>query len=307
MNKANNAAHSGASHIKHSTGDRVFYIFVNIVLTLLLITVLYPLIFVLSASFSSGVAVSSGQVLLWPVELSVESYMAVFKHPEILTGYKNTIFYTVAGTFINLAMTMILAYPLSRDDLPGRGFFTFLFAFTMWFSGGLIPSYLLMRDIRFINTIWVMIIPGAISVYNMILVRTNIQSNIPKELLEATSIDGCSDFQYFIHVVLPLSKAVMAVIVLFYAVGHWNAYFNGFIYLTNRKLIPLQVILREILVKNQVDMTLIADPELAVAIQGLADVLKYALIVVAMVPILCVYPFIQRYFVKGVMIGSIKG
>lgn len=293
--------------IRHSMGDQIYYLITYVLLTILLLLVAYPLVFVLSASFSSGVAVSSGQVKLWPVQLSIESYLAVFKHPEILTGYRNTIFYTVVGTFINLVMTMILAYPLSRDDLPGRGAFTFLFAFTMWFSGGLIPTYLLMRDIHFINTVWVMIVPGAISVYNMILVRTFIQSNIPRELLEASSIDGCSDIQYLLTIVLPLSKAVMAVIVLFYAVGHWNAYFNGFIYLTSRKLIPLQVILREILVKNQVDMTLIVDPELAVAREGLADVLKYALIVVATVPILCVYPFIQRYFVKGVMIGSIKG
>ncbi|MDR1600791.1 MAG: carbohydrate ABC transporter permease [Oscillospiraceae bacterium] len=293
--------------IRHSMGDRIYYAVSKVLLTLLWLIIAYPVVYVLSASFSSGIAVSSGQVVLWPVDLSLESYRAVFQHPDIMTGYRNTIFYTVTATTLNVAMTMIAAYPLSRGDMPGRNGFMFLFSFTMWFSGGLIPFYILMSNMRMINTVWVMIIPGAISVYNMILVRTFLANSIPKELLEAATIDGCSDAGYFIYMLLPLAKAVIAVITLFYAVGHWNQYFNGFIYLINRKLMPLQVILREVLVKNQIDMTLIADPELAVARQGLADVLKHALIVVATVPILCVYPFIQRYFVQGVMIGSIKG
>jgi multiple sugar transport system permease protein/putative aldouronate transport system permease protein len=204
-------------------------------------------------------------------------------------------------------MTLICAYPLARKHLPHRGILTFFFTFTMLFSGGMIPSYLLLRDLRMLNTIWAMLIPGAVSVYSMIITRTFIATSIPDDILEATQIDGCSDFKFFFLFVLPLAKAVIAVIAMQYAVGHWNAYFNAFIYLTNQRLYPLQVFLREILVMNQIAAAEIADPETAVAMQGLADLLKYSLIVVSTAPILCIYPFFQKYFVKGVMIGSIKG
>lgn len=287
--------------------DKILYSIVTVVLTVFTILVAYPMIYVLSSSFSSGTAISSGQVILWPVDLSLEGYKAVFSHRYIIPAYRNTIFYTVAGTIINLAITLTCAYPLSRKDFPLRKFFMGMFLFTMFFSGGLIPTYILISNLGFVNTIWAMLIPGALSVYNMILVRTFLTGNIPLELLEASQIDGCSDAKYFTTVLLPLSKPVIAVITLYYAVGHWNSYFNAMIYLSDMELYPLQLILRQILVASQINLSDMVDVESMVAKQGLADILKYALIVVSTVPILCMYPFIQRYFIKGVMIGSVKG
>jgi multiple sugar transport system permease protein/putative aldouronate transport system permease protein len=292
--------------MRTSFEDKVFYAFVYIFSFILLLSVLYPMIFIVSASFSSGQAISTGQVKLLPVDPGIEGYRAVFKDRRIPMGYRNTIFYTVFGTLINVGMTLICAYPLARKRLPHRGAITFFFTFTMLFSGGMIPGYLLLRDLHMLNTIWAMWLPGAMSVYSMIVTRTFISSAIPDELLEATQIDGCSDIKYFFLFVLPLSKAVIAVIAMMYAVGHWNAYFNAFLYLTKQELYPLQIFLREILVMNQMQSDIV-DPETAIAMQGLADLLKYSLIVIASAPILCIYPFFQKYFVKGVMIGSIKG
>ncbi|MFS0726427.1 carbohydrate ABC transporter permease [Paenibacillus sp. 1P07SE] len=291
----------------HPTSDKIYYIISGFVLAFVLVAVAYPLIYVLSASFSSGSAVSSGQVLLWPVDFSLEGYQAVFRNSDILLAYGNTLLYTVLGTAINVSVVMTCAYALSRKGLRGRNLFMFLFVFTMFFSGGLIPFYILMKDLSLLNTMWAMVLPGALSVYNMIIARTFIQSTIPDELLEAANMDGCSDARFFFSFVLPLSKAVIAVIALFSAVGHWNAYFNALMFLNDRSLYPIQIILREILIMNQVDVTMLIDPELQMANAQAAAVLKYALIVVATVPILCVYPFIQKYFVKGVMIGSLKG
>lgn len=291
----------------YPTGDKVYYILSGILLTLVLLAVAYPLIFVLSASFSSGNSVSSGKVLLWPVEFSLEGYEAVFKNNDVARAYANTLLYTVVGTLINVTMVMTCAYALSRPTLKFRNFFMFLFTFTMFFSGGLIPFYILMKDLSLLNTMGAMVLPGALSVYNMIIARTFLQSNIPGELIEATSMDGCSDIRFFFSFALPLSKAVIAVIALFSAVGHWNAYFNGLMYLNDRSLYPLQIILREILIMNQIDVSMLMDPEKQLANAQTAAVLKYALIVFATAPILCVYPFIQKFFVKGVMIGSLKG
>ena len=293
--------------IRLSTGEKVFYTAAYIIIALLMLVVLYPLIYILSASFSSPSAVTTGKVVLWPVDLSVQGYETVFRYPSIWRSYLNTIFYTTAGTFINVSMTLICAYPLARKGLPHKGFFTFLFSFTMMFGGGMIPHYLLMRDLKLLNTVWVMLIPGAMAVYQMIVTRTFIQSTIPEDLLEATQVDGCNDFRFFFQFVLPLSKAVIAVIAMQYAIGHWNDYFNAFLYLSKEELYPLQILLRKILVMSQIAASDIEDPDLATAMIGLADLLKYALIVVATAPILCVYPFIQKYFVKGVMIGSLKG
>ena len=293
--------------IQFSMEDKILYSIVTVVLTVFTILVAYPMIYVLSSSFSSGTAISSGQVILWPVDLSLEGYKAVFSHRYIIPAYRNTIFYTVAGTIINLAITLTCAYPLSRKDFPLRKFFMGMFLFTMFFSGGLIPTYILISNLGFVNTIWAMLIPGALSVYNMILVRTFLTGNIPLELLEASQIDGCSYTYIYSTVLLPLSKPVIAVITLYYAVGHWNSYFNAMIYLSDMELYPLQLILRQILVASQINLSDMVDVESMVAKQGLADILKYALIVVSTVPILCMYPFIQRYFIKGVMIGSVKG
>ena len=293
--------------IRDPLEDRILYGIVGILLTLFTIIVAYPIIYVLSSSFSSGIANSTGRVVLWPVDFSLEGYRTVFAHRYIGSAYRNTIFYTVAGTLINLFVTLTCAYPLSRKDFPMQKFFMGLFLFTMFFSGGLIPTYMLVSKLNMTNTIWAMLLPAALSVYNMILVRTFLTGSIPHELLEASQIDGCSDAHYFTAVLLPLSKPVIAVITLYYAVGHWNSYFNAMIYLNDVELYPLQLILRQILVASQISLNDMVDVEAMEAKQGLADVLKYALIVVSTAPILCMYPFIQRYLIKGAMIGSVKG
>ena len=293
--------------IQLSTGDRVFYFLVNLFALFMFVVVLYPLIYVVSSSFSSPDAVLSGKVVFLPVEFSLEGYKTVFGYQDVLTGYMNTILYTVLGTTINIIMTLICAYPLARKTLPFRNFFMFLFTFTMFFGGGLIPSYLLMRDLKMINTIWAIVIPGAISVYNMIIARTYMQTSIPGEMLEAAQVDGCSDARYFFQMVLPLSKAMIAVIALYYAVGHWNGWFNAFIYLNDRGKYPLQLFLREILIANTFDPDSTMDPELLQKMRGMSDLLKYSLIVVSSAPVMLLYPFAQKYFIKGVMIGSLKG
>lgn len=300
MQKSKNA-------VQRSRDDKLFYSISYAFVILLTLIVLYPLIFIVSASFSSANAVSSGRVVLFPVEPSVMGYQRVFENERVWTGYANTILYTGLGTLINVFMTLICAYPLARKKLPHKGFFTFLFTFTMLFSGGMIPSYLVMRDLKILNTVWVMVLPGAIGISQMIVTRTFLRSTIPDELLEATQIDGCNDFRFFTMFVLPLSKAVIAVIAMQYAIGHWNSYFNAMIYLSDSSKYPLQIFLREILIMNDIDTSDIVDEELAIAMQGMADLLKYSLIVVATAPILCIYPFVQKYFVKGVMMGSLKG
>jgi len=293
--------------IELSTDDKIFYVVVNVILVLVTLIVLYPLVYVLSASFSSGKALLAGKVWLYPVDVSLEGYREVFKNQNIWIGYGNTIFYTVVATTLNVFFTMVAAYPLSRRNLPGKGAIMMIFTFTMFFNGGMIPNYMLMKNLHLINTRAVMIIPGLISVYNLIIARTFIQSSIPYELYEACQVDGASHTRFFFQMVLPLSKAVLAVLALYYAVGHWNAYFNALLYLSDRSKYPLQLFLREILVSNTLSEATGVDPELLAAKQGMSDLLKYCLIVVATVPILCVYPFIQKYFATGVMIGSIKG
>lgn len=293
--------------IKESGADRLFTIFNYIMLTLVLILVLYPLIYVVSASFSSSSAVLSGRVWLWPVEPTLEGYKAVFKNAMVLKGFTNTIFYTLAGTAINLVLSVMAAYPLSRKDFRGRNVFMLLLVFTMLFNGGLIPTYLIVKDLGMIDTVWAMLIPSALSVWNVIIMRTYFQTTIPNELLEASQLDGCSDFRFLRSIVLPLSGPILAVIALFYAVGHWNQYFNAMIYLKRSDLYPLQLVLRDILVQNEVNIDMLGDAKTAAARQGLRELLKYSLIVVTSVPLLVVYPFLQKFFVKGVMIGSIKG
>lgn len=287
--------------------DRIYYAVTYFILALFLLIVLYPLIYIVSASFSSAAAVTSGRVFLWPVEPCLDGYKAVFKHPNILNSYKNAFVYTTVGTCINLVMTMIAAYPLSRPDMPHKGLIMFLFTFTMMFNGGMIPDYILLKDLHMIDSIWALVIPGAISVVNLIIARTFLMSSIPTALLEASQIDGCSDFKYFAHIVLPLAKPVMAVITLYYAVGHWNSYFSAFLYLNSPDKFPLQLVLREILIVNTMDTSMIVDTAMAEQMQNIADLLKYALIIVSSAPVLIMYPLVKKFFVKGVMIGSIKG
>ena len=245
-------------------------------------------------------------MFLWPVDLSVEGYKAVFKNRQIVSGALNSVFYTGVGTLVNLVMTTLAAYPLARRTLPGRSIIMKLFVFTMFFSGGMIPNYILLMNLHLLNTRFALILPGAISVYNMILMRTFFQ-NIPAELNEAASIDGCSDIRYLLQIVIPLSKPIIAVLALYYAVAHWNAYFNAMMYLTDQELAPLQLVLRDILVSNTISLSDIADEETMRARQGIAELMKFSLIVISSLPVMVIYPFIQKYFVQGVMLGSIKG
>ena len=295
------------NRVRLSRQDKTYYSVVYTLVTLLTLIVLLPLTNVLACSFSAPESVASGKVLLWPVNFSVSGYERVFNTDEIWIGYANTLYYTIVGTFVNVFVTMICAYPLARRGLPYKSFFSFLFAFTMLFSGGLVPTYLLARNLHLLNTRWALIIPGAMGVYQMIVTRTFLVANIPQELLEMSQIDGCNDFRFFWSFVLPLSKAVIAVTAMQYAVGHWNSWFSAFLYLSDDKKYPLQMMLRRILVMNQIKASDYVDEETLVAMEDMADLLKYSLIVVATVPILCAYPFIQKYFVKGIMIGSLKG
>ncbi|MDR2417586.1 MAG: carbohydrate ABC transporter permease [Treponema sp.] len=297
-----------ALNLKNNTaGDRIFYTLIFIFLTLFFLIVLYPCVFVISASFSSGTAVQSGRVVLLPVDLSLEGYRTVFNTTTVWLGFRNSLFYTVAGTIINIAMTMTTAYCLSRSDVPGRNIFMLMFTFTMFFNGGMIPSYMLIRNLGMLNTPWALLIPGSIGVYNMIIAKTFIQNSIPGEMLDAAKIDGCSDIGYYLRIVLPLSQAIIAVLVLFYGVGHWNAYFNAMIYLNNKSLYPLTIFLRDILMSTQIDPSTVSDPEMQMRLAEAAAVIKYSLIVVTLVPVIAIYPFVQKYFIKGVMIGSVKG
>lgn len=286
--------------------DRQFYFIGYGIVFLLTLIVLYPIVYVVASSFSSGTALMSGAVWLWPVDFSVEGYKAVLGYSNVWIGYRNTIFYTVCGTLINIAMTLICAYPLARRTLRGRKVLMFLFTFTMLFGGGMIPSYILMRNLHLLNTVWAMLLPGAMSVYNMIVARTFIQNNIPEELLDSARMDGCNDTRFFFQIVLPLSKSIVAVLALWYAVGHWNSYFNAFLYLTDNDLYPLQIFLKEILVQSQMNADIIS-PDISADIRSMYLVLKYAMIVISTAPLFVVYPFIQKYFVKGVMVGSVKG
>lgn len=293
--------------IKISKGDKAFLAINDLFLLIVFLIVLYPLIYILSSSFSSPQAVISGDVWLWPVDFSLEGYKAVFKNNQIMTGFKNTFLYTIAGTVINVLMTILAAYPLSRKEFRIRNFVMFLFVFTMLFDAGLIPTYITIKEYGMLNTRWAMLIPMAIIVFNVIIARTYYQSTISDELYEAAQLDGCSHFHFLIKIVLPLSKAITAVLALFYAVFHWNAFFSALIYLSDRELFPLQIILRDILVANTIDANMILDPELMVAKEGMADLLKYSMIIIASLPVWIAYPFVQKYFVKGVMIGAIKG
>ena len=296
----------GASGIDTARGDRTFYAIVNAIVGVFMLIVLIPLVNIVASSFSSPGAVSSGKVLFWPVEFSLDGYKTVFQNKMIGTAYFNTFFYTIVGTMINLAMTMMAAYALARKNLPYKGFFMFLFTFTMLFSGGTIPNYMLIVNLKLYDTRWAMLLPGAISVYNMNIARTFIQ-NIPNELYEAASIDGCSDARYFFTMVIPLSVTLLSVLTLYYAVAHWNSYFDAFLYLTNRKLYPLQIVLREILIANSINANEVVDDLTMSAKQGMADLLKFSLIIVSSLPVLVLYPFVKKYFLKGVMIGALKG
>lgn len=292
--------------------DRVFDGFNYLILTILLLCVLYPVIYVVSSSFSSGVAVVGGKVRLLPVDFNIRAYKIVFGYKKVWIGYANTIFYTVAHTALGLALCILAAYPLSRKAMPCRGFFSLLFAFTMWFGGGTIPTYLLIRDLHMLNTRWAIILPGAMGVYNMIILRTYFETGIPGELYDSAKVDGCTELKCLLKIVLPLSKATLVVIGMYFAVGMWNSYMSAFLYLRDWELQPLQIFLREILVMNQNvstenDYILGLTTQNKMEMMNVYEVIKYVIIVVSTLPLALAYPFFQRYFAKGVMIGAVKG
>lgn len=290
-----------------SAGDKAFIILVYVLLSAVMLIVLYPLIYIISASFSDPQAVVSGKVVLWPVDVTLRGYKAVFKNPKIITGFINSFIYMGVGTVVNLIMTMLCAYPLSRKEFTARNKIAALFVFTMYFSGGLMPTYMIVNKLGLINTRWAMIIPSAMSTYNMIIARTYMVNSIPDELYEAAQIDGCSPFKYLLKVVVPLCKPILAVLTLYYGIAKWNNYFDAMLYINDASLQPLTIVLREILIQNQIDPTMLTDASALSKLQGMTELLKYAVIVVASVPVLAIYPFVQKYFVKGVTIGAVKG
>ncbi len=288
--------------------NRVFDIVVFLLVTVCTLAVLYPLFFVVIASISNPRLVQSGQVILWPKGISFEGYKYIFKDSRIWTGYRNTMFNTVAGTLFAMVLTIPAGYALSRSDLRGRNIIMGIFVFTMYFGGGLIPTYLVVRDIGLIDSVWTLVILGSFSAYNLIICRTFFQTSIPMELQEAAEIDGCSIGKFFTLVVLPLSKPILAIMALYYAVGKWNDFFNGLIYVNKASLFPLQLIMRDILIQGQaVQAAGVTDPKQLEMMQQIAMTIKYGAIIVSSLPVLVFYPFIQKYFVKGVMIGSLKG
>ena len=292
--------------IREAAGDKAFLTFIYVMLSLILIVVLYPMIYVVSSSFSSSRAVAAGDVWLFPVEFTLLGYTTVFTHPNIMNGFLNSVFYTLFGTLTNVFLTILLGYPLSRRQFYGRKFIMMVLVFTLMFNGGLIPLYLTVKKVGLLNTRLALIIPQAVAVWQVIIARTFFAATIQDELAEAADIDGCSDFGFLWTIVLPLSKPIIAVLVLMYAVYHWNSYFDAMIYLSDDQKFPLQVILRNVLILNRArDMVMRASE--SIARQGLVDLLKFSLIVVASVPVMILYPFAQKHFIKGVMIGSLKG
>ena len=294
------------TRIRESFGDGLFLAGVYFFLFIILLIVLYPLVYVISSSFSSPAAVSSGRVWLWPVDVSLRGYQVALGNPQIITGYANSLYYTFFGTLISVALTVLVAYPLSRRGLYGRGAIMIFITFTMIFYGGLIPTYLVVKNLGLLNTRWALLIPQAVAAWQVIITRTFFQVTIPDELAEAAELDGCSDLRFLWSIVLPLSKPILAVLVLMYAVGQWNAYFDALLYLKSADLQPLQLVLRSILILNATASGSM-DAATMVERQQMADLLKYALIVVGSLPVLLIYPFAQLYFVRGMLIGSIKG
>lgn len=299
---------------KFFRGSRFFQITVNVLLFLFLIVELYPIIYVISCSFSDPDAVTAGKVVLFPEGFTLEGYKRILEYADIWIGYANTIFYTVLGTMVNLAVTLPCAYALSRKELVGRKYIMVFFMITMYIGGGLIPSYLNMRSFGLENTRVGLLVLGALSVYNLIVARTFFANTIPYEITEAARIDGCDDFSIFRKIVMPLSKAITVVMILYYGIGHWNSYFNAMIYLEDREKFPLQMFLREILLQSKfaneaanTGLVSVEEMERLEEMARSAELIKYCVIIVATLPMMIVYPKLQKYFEKGVMIGSVKG
>lgn len=295
------------NHLSRTKGDRLFDCINVALLSVVLFLVLYPLYVIVISSFSDPDLVNAGEIWLIPHDITFEGYQRILSDDSIWTGYRNSIMYTVIGTSINVLLTITSGYALSRKDLVGRQFFILIIVFTMFFSGGIIPSYLLVKEFGMVNTMWALIIPSAVTAFNVIITRTFFQTTIPDELLEASQMDGCRNIVFFIRIVLPLSVPIIAVMVLFSAVSHWNSYFNALIYLQDESLYPLQLILRKILVANEAQAAMVDNLNEIMEQQRIADLMKYGVIIVSSLPVLVLYPFLQKYFVKGLMIGSVKG
>ncbi|MBR9940768.1 carbohydrate ABC transporter permease [Lachnospiraceae bacterium Marseille-Q4251] len=297
--------------VKRCREDVIFDTVIFIILTLILFVVAYPLYWVIISSFSDPTAVSAGKVLLRPIGFTLKGYAEVFKNSQVMRGFFNSIVITFVGVCVNLAVTLPTAYALSRDNFSGKKPITIFYMITMFFGGGMIPTYLVVKNMQLLNTIWALVLPGCLSVYNMIVARTFFKSNISEELYEAGEIDGCTQSRFFFQIALPLSKAIIAIMVLYYGVGHWNSYFSALLYISDQDKYPLQLVLRNILITNQTALSQTATTAAARAAlqeqQQLIDVMKYSLIIISSVPVLIMYPLVQKHFVKGVMIGSVKG
>lgn len=292
--------------IKQSAGDRAFNIVNAIIMTLVTIVIVYPLYYVLLASITDPTVVNTGKLLLYPEAPYFDGYKRAFNYAPLWTGYKNTLVYTFVGTVISLICTIPAGYALSRMDLPGRRVIMFLFTFTMFFNGGIVPLYLVVQNLHIYDTIWAVVLPVAVSVYNLIVCRSFFDTGIPIEMLEAAKIDGCNDFMFFFRIVIPLSSTIIAVMYLFYATSLWNQFFNPLMFLAGQEKMPLQVVLRNLVLSNQVNSITSNAQEIAMR-QRLAEQLKYCIVVLAAAPLLIVYPFLQKYFAKGVMVGAVKG
>ena len=294
---------------KLSKADITYTAIIYAFLGLFILAVAYPLIYILSCSFSSPAALVSGKVFLFPVDFGFKGYETIFSIGQVWVGYKNTIIYTVIFTVLSVFFTLLVAFPLTRSEFPARKIVIWLFTITMFINGGMIPTYILVSKLGLIDSMWALILPGLVSAWNVIISRTFIKSTIPQELFEANSIDGGDYFQFFFKIVLPLSKPVIAVLALISATNMWNSYFSALLYINDAAKYPLQIILRNILIQNIVDYTAIEKISVDDMMQQryLSELLKYSLIVVSSIPLLIFYPFIQKYFIKGMMVGSIKG
>lgn len=296
------------NRVHESTGDRVFNVIIVVMLVLVNVIIAYPLIYIISASMSSSDAVMSGRVWLFPVEPTFIAYETTFKYESIMTGYGNSLLYALSGTAVSMVVSTLCAYSLSKKEFFGRQVAGFMVLFTMLFNAGLVPNYLLINNtLRWGNTIWALIIPNAMNAWYVILMRSYFQHSIPQELYEAGEIDGCSAYRQLFSIAIPLSGPIFAVIALYTAVGIWNGYFDALIYIDNKAMFPLQLVLRNILILNSMDMSTAADLRDLASRQGMYNLLKYAVIVVSSLPLLIMYPFVQKYFVKGIMVGSVKG
>lgn len=299
-----NAGHK--TKMKLSVGDRIFNLVNAVIMIIICLVIVYPIYYVIIASITDPVIVNSGRPLFYPVKLYLNGYKTTLSYTPLWTAYGNTISYTVVGTLVSLFATIPAGYALSRKDLPGRRGLIFLFTFTMFFSGGIIPLYLTIRNLGIYNSIWAMVLPVAVSAYNLIVCRSFFEAGVPDELLEASKVDGYSDFTFFFKIAIPLSSTIIAVMCLFYATAMWNQFFNALMYLQDDNKMPLQVVLRNLVLMNQANQ-MGSSGDAMVTKQKLAEQLKYCIVVVSAAPLLVVYPFIQKYFAKGVTIGAVKG